>query len=226
MIYENVIEGKFIDRPNRFIAHVQINDSIHTVHVKNTGRCKELLLPGVRVILQDCMSDNRKTRYDLIAVWKENLGWVNIDSQAPNKVVMEWLNGDNDIWGHPDKIKPEFTFGDSRVDFYIENGDEKILVEVKGCTLEINGEGYFPDAPTVRGVKHLNELAAAISEGYDCYIAFVIAMEGIEKVYPNVVTHPEFGEALARAKKAGVKVLYLPCNVKYNELVINKAILG
>lgn len=226
MKYENTIEGKFIDRPNRFIAHVQIDDVIHTVHVKNTGRCKELLLPGVQVILQDCMNENRKTRYDLIAVWKENLGWVNIDSQAPNQVVKEWLERGNDIFVHPDVIKPEYKFGNSRVDFYLEKADKKILMEVKGCTLEIDGAGYFPDAPTERGVKHLNELAGAITEGYDCYITFVIAMEGVDVVYPNVNTHPEFGEALERAKAAGVKVLYLCCGVTPDELVINKVIVG
>lgn len=226
MKYENTIEGKFIDRPNRFIAHVQIDDVIHTVHVKNTGRCKELLLPGVQVILQDCMNENRKTRYDLISVWKENLGWVNIDSQAPNQVVKEWLERGNDIFVHPDVIKPEYNYGNSRVDFYLEKADKKILMEVKGCTLEIDGAGYFPDAPTERGVKHLNELAGAIAEGYDCYIAFVIAMEGVDVVYPNVNTHPEFGEALERAKAAGVKVLYLCCDVTPDELVINKVIVG
>ena len=226
MQYENTIEGKFINRPNRFIAHVQIDDVIHTVHVKNTGRCKELLLPGVQVILQDCMNENRKTRYDLIAVWKENLGWVNIDSQAPNQVVKEWLERGNDIFVHPDVIKPEYKYGNSRVDFYLEKADQKMLMEVKGCTLEIDGAGYFPDAPTERGVKHLNELAGAITEGYDCYIAFVIAMEGVDVVYPNVNTHPEFGEALERAKIAGVKVLYLCCSVAPDELVINKAMVG
>lgn len=225
MKYNNTIAGKFIDRPNRFIAHVLIEDTIQTVHVKNTGRCKELLLPGVQVILQDCMNEKRKTRYDLIAVWKDNLGWVNIDSMAPNKVVMEWLDGDNDIFGSSDMIKPEYKYGNSRVDFYLEKNDKKILIEVKGCTLEIDGKGYFPDAPTERGVKHLNELAGAVANGYECYIAFVIAMEGIECVYPNVITHPEFGEALSKARSAGVKVLYLCCSVEEDEMTIKKAII-
>lgn len=225
MKYENVVEGKHIDRPNRFIAHVEIDGEVHTVHVKNTGRCKELLLPGARVILQDCKSENRKTRYDLIAVWKENLGWVNIDSQAPNKVVKEWLEQGNDIFGKPNLIKPECTYGESRIDFYLEKDNRKILMEVKGCTLEVEGQGYFPDAPTERGVKHLNELAKAVSEGYECYIAFVIAMEGVESVYPNVSTHPEFGVALDKAKVAGVKVLFLCCSVEPDELIIEKAIV-
>lgn len=225
MKYENTIEGLHIDRPNRFIAHVQIGENVHTVHVKNTGRCKELLLPGARVILQDSLNETRKTRYDLVAVWKENLGWVNIDSQAPNKVVKEWLEKGDDRFGHLDLIKPEYTFGDSRVDFYLEKGPRKILMEVKGCTLEIDGEGYFPDAPTERGVKHLHELAGAVAKGYECYLAFVIAMDGVEVVHPNLVTHPEFGEALAQAEAAGVKVLYLCCGVKPDELVIERSIM-
>lgn len=226
MKYANIIEGTFIDRPNRFIAHVRVKDAIHTVHVKNTGRCKELLLPGTNVILEDSMNDSRKTRYDLIASWKENLGWVNIDSQAPNKVVKEWLESDNAIFDNLTLIKPEYKFGESRVDFYLEKGEKKILMEVKGCTLEIDGEGYFPDAPTERGVKHLNELSGAAKEGYECYIAFVIAMEGVNVVHPNINTHYEFGEALKNARDCGVKVLYLPCRVRPDELVIEKAILG
>lgn len=226
MKYANIIEGKHIDRPNRFIAHVEICGEIHTVHVKNTGRCRELLIPGARVILQDCGCEIRKTRYDLIAVWKENFGWINIDSQAPNKVVKEWLEGQNEFIDCPDLIKPEYTYGDSRVDFYLEKDNRRILMEVKGCTLEIDGEGYFPDAPTERGVKHLNELSGAISQGFECYLAFVIAMEGVEKVHPNVSTHPEFGEALKRAEAAGVKVLYLCCRVEPDELVIDKMIIG
>lgn len=227
MKYRNIIEGKFIDRPNRFIAHVQVGSEIHTVHVKNTGRCRELLLPGVRVILQDCCSEKRKTRYDLIGVWKDKLGWVNIDSQAPNAVVKEWLEAENGIFGRLDRIKPEYKFGESRIDFYLEKDERKILMEVKGCTLEIDGEGYFPDAPTERGVKHLNELAEAVAKGYECYIAFVIAMEGVETVHPNVKTHPEFGEALEKATAEGVKVLYLSCRVEPDELKIgNSTVLG
>ena len=149
MQYREVIEGKFVDRPNRFIAHVMVNGVTETVHVKNTGRCRELLLPGVDVRLE--VSDNpaRKTKYDLVAVYKKTLGWVNIDSQAPNKVVKEWLDTQD-----YDLVRPEYRYGASRVDFYMEKGDMKYLMEVKGCTLEIDGIGYFPDAPTERGVKH------------------------------------------------------------------------
>lgn len=234
MKISNTLEGTFIDRPNRFIAHVRVGQEVHTVHVKNTGRCRELLLPNSRVILQDSLQDNpkrtpgnsRKTRYDLIAVWKENLGWVNIDSQAPNQVVKEWLASDNDIFSGLTFVKPEYKYGDSRVDFYMEKNEKKILMEVKGCTLEIDGEGYFPDAPTERGVKHLNELAKAVEAGYECYIAYVIAMNGVKMVHPNVKMHPEFGEALEHAVAKGVHVLYLCCRVEPDELVITEAIKG
>lgn len=214
-----------MDRPNRFVAHVDIDGNIETVHVKNTGRCKELLLPESRVILYDSDNPARKTRYDLIAVWKNNLGWVNIDSQAPNAVVKEWLAGGADgIFGNLTLIHPECVYGQSRFDFYMESGNRKIFMEVKGCTLEIDGEGFFPDAPTERGVKHLRELIKAKKEGYDCYVAFVIAMEGVGVVHPNVQTHPEFGEALYEAKQAGVKVLFLGCAVTPETLVIRNAI--
>ena len=224
MRYKNTVKGKFIDRPNRFIAHVEVDGVCETVHVKNTGRCRELLIPGVQVVLADELAqqqqNKRKTRYDLIAVYKGNLGWVNIDSQAPNSVVLEWLEGGNEIFPEITYIKPEYKFGNSRVDFYLEQKDRKILMEVKGCTLEIDGEGYFPDAPTERGVKHLHELAGAVGEGYECYIAFVIAMNGINVVHPNADTHPEFGTALDEAVRAGVKILYLRCDVKPDELKI------
>ena len=168
------------------------------------------------MILEDCIekNPNRKTRYDLIAV-KKNMIWVNIDSQAPNKVVKEWLM----TQGY-DCIKPEYTFGNSRMDFYMEKGKQKYLMEVKGCTLEIDGVGYFPDAPTERGVKHLRELAAACGQGYKCLIAFVIQMEGISEVRLNTETHPEFGAALHEAKAAGVEVLFLKCHVGMDRLEI------
>lgn len=189
------------------------------VHVKNTGRGKELLLPDARLILEKSDNPNRKTQYDLIAVYKEGLGLVNIDSQAPNKVVKEWL----ETQGY-DSIRPEFTYGGSRFDFYMEKGEEKHLMEVKGCTLEIGGIGYFPDAPTERGVKHLRELAEASKKGYICHVAFVIQMEGVDRVLPNVETHPEFGTALAEAQAAGVRVLCLGCRVREEEMVIDRVL--
>lgn len=220
MKYSNTVSGRFIDRPNRFIAHVEIGDVMETVHVKNTGRCKELLLPEADVTL--AVSDNllRKTKYDLISVYKKNLGWVNIDSQAPNAVVMEWLMSAPKVFPNITTLKPEYVHGNSRVDFYLECGERRILIEVKGCTLEIDGIGYFPDAPTERGVKHLHELIKAMEDGYECFIAFVIAMPHVTKVLPNRMTHPEFGDALDAAVKAGVKILYLPCAVMPDELVI------
>ena len=226
MQYEKIIEAVFIDRPNRFIAHVEVDGKVETVHVKNTGRCKELLLPGCTVILEDFRGrqgfENRKTKFDLIAVYKETENGtllINMDSQAPNKVVAEWLAEQK-----YDYIKPEFCFGKSRVDFYMEKesaaGVQKFLMEVKGCTLEKDGTGYFPDAPTERGVKHLHELAAASEQGYSCYLAFVIQIPGVRIVLPNVETHPEFGVALEAAQKAGVEILYLQCDVRENSLKI------
>lgn len=215
MRYKETVKGKFISRPNRFIARVSINGTEETVHVKNTGRCKELLLPDSEVILEVSDNPTRKTKYDLIAVYKEGLGLVNIDSQAPNKVALEWLKTQNF-----DHIKPEYTIGSSRIDFYMEKGNEKFLLEVKGCTLEIDGIGYFPDAPTERGVKHLRELAARQKEGYNCAVAFVIQMEGITEVRPNLITHPQFGTALEEARSVGVKILFLPCCVTEKELFV------
>ena len=204
-----------IDRPNRFIAHVDIEGVVNTVHVKNTGRCKELLIPKTPVRLEVSDNPNRKTLYDLVAVYKKNFGWINMDSQAPNKVVKEWLETKD-----YDYIKPEYKYGDSRIDFYMRKGNQEYLMEVKGCTLEIDGIGYFPDAPTTRGIKHLRELIKAKRAGYECAIAFVIQMEGINEVRPNIDTHPEFGVALQEAKEAGVKILYLTCKVGRDTLEI------
>ena len=224
MRYERIRPGRFLDRPNRFIAHVEVDGTVQVCHVKNTGRCKELLLPNSDVILDKSDNPNRKTQYDLIAVYKTNLGWVNIDSQAPNQVVKEWLENSPAPFQGMELIRPEYTFGKSRVDFYLECPGRKILMEVKGCTLEIDGIGYFPDAPTERGVKHLRELKSAAENGYECYIAFVIAMPDVRQVLPNMITHPEFGRALAEATAAGVKVLYMICNVKPDSLSVTECI--
>ena len=215
MRYREIIEGRFIDRPNRFIAHVLINGVEETVHVKNTGRCRELLLPDAEVRMAVSDNPNRKTKYDLVAVYKEKPGWVNIDSQAPNKVVQEWLETQDYTL-----VKPEYVYGDSRIDFYMVKDQQEYLMEVKGCTLEIDGIGYFPDAPTERGVKHLKELTKARTLGYECIIAFVIQMEGVSEVRPYISMQPEFGEALEEAKAAGVKVLFLQCEVGRDTLQI------
>ncbi|MDO4623658.1 MAG: DNA/RNA nuclease SfsA [Eubacteriales bacterium] len=209
MQYKNIVKAKFVSRPNRFIAKVLLSDGTEeTVHVKNTGRCRELLLPGAEVYLEKAENPNRKTGYDLIGVHKPSLGVVNIDSMAPNAVCGEWLQTQGF-----DLIRPEYTFGRSRIDFYMEKNGEKYLCEVKGCTLEIDGIGYFPDAPTERGIKHLQELAAASEQGYRCMLTYVIPMEGVTEVRPNMETHPAYGEALERAKQKGVDVVFLPCRV-------------
>lgn len=218
MQYQNIRRGVFLDRPNRFVAHVEIGGLRETVHVKNTGRCRELLIPGREVILSHSDSPSRKTAYDLIAVEKPGLGLVNIDSQAPNHVMKEWLLGlDFDL------VRPEFSYGSSRIDFYMERRGRRYLTEVKGCTLEIGGVGYFPDAPTERGLKHLHELARAQQEGFLASVAFVIPMGGVTKVLPNMETHPAFGIALSEAEAAGVQVLYLPCRVGEDRLEIDGA---
>ena len=211
MRYENVLPATFIDRPNRFIARVKAGGQTKTVHVKNTGRCRELLLPGAEVWLSRSENPDRKTAYDLIAVRKANGLLVNIDSQAPNTVAREWL----ETQGF-DGIHPEFRYGQSRLDFMMERGKERFLMEVKGCTLERDGIGYFPDAPTERGAKHLRELASAV--GYKPLLMFVIQMDGITEVRGNQETDPSFCKALEDAQKAGVKVLFLQCHVEPDSL--------
>lgn len=218
MKYREIADGRFIDRPNRFIAHVEIDGVVETVHVKNTGRCRELLLPQTAVRMEVSDNPKRKTKYDLVSVYKKGIGWINIDSQAPNRVVKEWLKTQD-----YDVIKPEYTYGDSRIDFYMKKGSQEYLMEVKGCTLEIDGVGYFPDAPTVRGVKHLRELARARKSGYECAVAFVIQMEGITEVRPNVAMQQEFGEALEEARAAGVEILFFMCEVGRDTLRIIKS---
>ncbi len=217
MKYNNITKGVFIERPNRFMAKVNIGGREETVHVKNTGRCKELLVSGATVILEGSANPARKTKYDLIAVYKEDLGLVNIDSQAPNKAVYEWL-----MVKDFDLVRPEYTYGNSRFDFYMEKGGDKYLMEVKGCTLEIDGVGYFPDAPTERGVKHLRELVEASRRGYKCAVAFVIQMPAVSVVKANVDTHPQFGTALEEAKRAGVEIFMLQCNITENSLNIKE----
>ena len=219
MHYSNITHATFISRPNRFIAYVEINGRKETVHVKNTGRCKELLIPGCTVYLTASDNPARKTKYDMVAVVKSNGLLINIDSQAPNKVALEYLHTQN-----YDVIIPEYTFGASRIDFYMERHSagkkEKYLMEVKGCTLERSGIGYFPDAPTERGVRHLHELIKAKGEGYNAILAFVIQMDGIREVHANVETHPEFGTVLEAAERAGVEVQFIQCHVEPDRLEV------
>ena len=252
IVYENTVSGQFLRRLNRFTAEVRVDGRTELVHVKNTGRLGELLLPEAEVTLQRTDSPARKTGFDLISVYRPGLEWVNIDSLAPNALMKQYLEGE----GY-DLVKPEYTWGDSRFDFYMERGGERYLTEVKGCTLaaglemaEVKGctlaadlekagskdvapaadpaetVGLFPDAPTERGVKHLNELAAAAGEGIHCTIAFVIQMNGIHVVLPNDGTQPKFGQALARAAKAGVRIAYYGCRVEADSIRITGGQIG
>jgi len=221
MKYSNpIVSGKFIERPNRFIAKVSINGSIETVHVKNTGRCRELLVPNADVYLEDCDLDSRKTKYDLIAVHK-GAHLVNMDSQAPNKVAAEYLPT---LFPDYTLLKPEVKHNNSRFDFYLETPDEKWFIEVKGVTLEENGIARFPDAPTERGVKHVEELIDCLDEGYRAMVLFVIKMKGIKHFEPNNRTHPAFGDALRRAKAAGVVIRAVDCIVTCDSLTADSEI--
>jgi len=190
-------------------------------HVKNTGRCKELLLPGVKVVLQKSNNSERKTGYDLIAVWK-NRRLINIDSQTPNKVFLEYLQAGRYI-EEVTFVKSEVKYGNSRFDFYVEAGARKIFIEVKGVTLEEDGIVMFPDAPTERGVKHLNELSMCTKEGYEAHVVFVVQMSNVRYFTPNNKTHPAFGETLVAAQKAGVNISALDCVVTKNTLKIGNS---
>ena len=216
MIYKNIVEGKFISRPNRFIANIEVNGKIEICHVKNTGRCKELLQSGARVFLSESHNPQRKTRYDLIAVYKGNI-LFNIDSQAPNKVFGEWLQ-ESGYFKNITYVKPECFYKKSRFDFYFEYDGKKAFAEVKGVTLERNGVFLFPDAPTERGVRHLNELCEALDDGYEAYAVFILQAQGATSFMPNAETHPQFAEALSNAKQKGVKTLCLDCIVTADSL--------
>lgn len=219
MRYSHTVKGKFLSRPNRFIAHVEVNGAVEICHVKNTGRCRELLHPGACVILEKSDRAGRKTAYDLIAVYKgETL--INMDSQAPNEAFSEWVRS-TDYFGALTLIKPECRFGDSRFDFYLESAERRIFVEVKGVTLERDGVVSFPDAPTQRGVKHLLELIEAKRQGYDAYVFFVVQMSRCLRFEANRDTDPAFAEALERARKAGVRIRVVTCRVEEDRMEID-----
>lgn len=229
MKYFDVTEAKFIERPNRFIAMVEVGGRIEKAHVKNTGRCRELLIPGVQIYIEDFAErmGKRKMRYSLTGVRKGNQ-LVNIDSQAPNAVVKEALiSGGIRLpeLGYLTNIKGEYKYGSSRLDFYVEDEHgRKGLIEVKGVTLEVDGTAKFPDAPTERGIKHIEELIRAGEDGYHVYIIFVIQMKGVVAMMPNDDTHRAFGDALRKAAESGVHVLAYDCNVTENSLEIDESI--
>ncbi len=218
MEYANILPARFLSRPNRFIARVELAGREETVHVKNTGRCRELLVPGARVWLERSDNPQRKTAYDLVAVEK-GPRLINMDAQAPNKVFGEWAQRG----GIPGLtlLRPETVWGSSRFDFYWESASQQGFVEVKGVTLEVDGAAYFPDAPTLRGVKHLRELIAARQQGYRTAVCFVIQMKDIDFFSPNDVTHPAFGQALREAAAAGVEVWARDCIVTPGSLALD-----
>ncbi len=220
--YYHITEGRFLSRPNRFIAYVDIEGRQEKVHVKNTGRCKELLTDHAVVYLDKNDKEERATAYDLVAVKKEER-MINMDSNAPNKAVHEWLLK-KELFTDLEGVYPEKTYKNSRFDFYVETKEEKIFIEVKGVTLEKNNAAYFPDAPSQRAVKHVEELIEAVKEGYGAYIIFVIQMEGIDFFTPNVETHPAFAEALLKAKAAGVKILAYDCKVSPSSMVLQEEV--
>lgn len=222
MRYQSVIPGFFVARPNRFVAQVETADGMQTVHVKNTGRCRELLVPGARVYLAEGDNPARKTRFDLIAVEK-GIRLINMDAQAPNQVFGEWAEAGGFL---PDvtAVRREVRYGDSRLDFCLETSRGSHYVEVKGVTLEAEGRARFPDAPTERGVKHIQELQRAVENGISATLFFVVQMEGVESVAPNDDTHPAFGVALRQAARAGVQILAYDCAVTPDSIRIRKPV--
>lgn len=216
-----IVPGVFCARPNRFIAHIEIGGKMEVCHVKNTGRCRELLPQGATVYCADCLSPARKTRYDLIAVQKGNR-LINMDSQAPNAAVKEWLLHGG--LGNIQNLKPETTFGGSRFDFSFTLDGQQCFLEVKGVTLENDGICAFPDAPTQRGAKHLRELAALSKQGYGTYVLFVIQMADVKFLHPNDATDPAFGKALRDAAAAGVQLLAYDCTVSPDSMVIHQSV--
>lgn len=220
MKYQNICHGIFLERPNRFTAQVLLigsagesADDIETVHVKNTGSCRGLLEKGNRVVLTKSDNPNRKTKYDLVAVYQNNERLYNIDSQAPNKVAMEWLSSQDF-----DLVHPEHPYGKSRIDFYMKRGSERYLMEVKGVTLVRDGQAYFPDAHSQRAIKHVKELMKANEEGYHAVICFVIQTEGPTSVLPEEEISPKFAEVYQEAIASGVKAMVLACQVTEESL--------
>lgn len=221
MIYPNVKQGVFIARPNRFLAQIELDGQIELCHVKNTGRCKELFIPGAMVCVEDHGTNTkRKTRYSVISIRKEK-EWINIDSQIPNRLVEDWLQ-ENGLFENISYLKREVKYGNSRFDIYLEADGKKIFLEVKGVTLEEHGIARFPDAPTERGIKHMKELMACMEEGYEAYLVFVIQMKGIQYFEPNDRTHMEFGTTLREAAQCGVHIRAVDCKVQPDSITIDQ----
>ena len=218
MKYDKITTGIFLERPNRFVAHVLIGGEMHVCHVKNTGRCKELLTHGAKVVLSEGANPSRKTKYDLVAVWKGDM-LINMDSQAPNKVFGEWATK-TPFPENLTLLRPESTWGKSRFDFYYEAGSEKGYIEVKGVTLEHDGVCAFPDAPTTRGARHIRELIEVKRAGMSAHLVFVIQMPGMKYIEPNYATDPDFARAMEDAKREGVNIIALGCRVTENTLDI------
>lgn len=210
MYYPQMVAGRFLKRPNRFIAHVEIHGQVEICHVKNTGRCKELLQPGAQVWCQKASNPNRKTKYDLITVQKGQR-LINMDSQAPNVAAKEWLERGG--LGAIEQLRPETVHGDSRYDFSFVKDGKLCFLEVKGVTLENDGVCAFPDAPTERGVKHLKGLIRAVKDGFGGFVLFVVQMKDVTHLHPNDKTDPAFGKALREAAGAGVQVMAVDCHV-------------
>ncbi len=222
MRYNNIYSGIFLNRPNRFIANIIINGKEEVCHVKNTGRCGELLIQGAEVYVQKCENPDRKTLYDLIAVNKGGR-LINMDSQIPNYAVKEWLL-EKQPFGKITNLKPEKKQGNSRFDFYMETENEKAFIEVKGVTLENDGVVSFPDAPSLRAVKHLKELCMLKEQGYGCYVIFVVQMEGVKYFMPNEQRHAEFARELKTAYEKGINIIAMDCKVQPDFIKINQAV--
>lgn len=223
MKYNNIHKAKFIKRLNRFVCEVELEGEKVLCHVKNTGRCRGLLKEGATVYLQKSDNPDRKYKYSLITVRKgERL--INMDSQAPNKAVHEWLKAEK-LFKNITYLKPESTYGKSRFDFYFEYEGKKAYMEVKGVTLENDGIVSFPDAPTERGVKHINELCECVKQGYEAYIMFVVQMKDVLYFTPNAENDPAFAKAIRKAENKGVKVLCYDCEITENEMKLKDEVV-
>lgn len=224
MKYNNIYEGVFINRPNRFVANVLINGNMEMVHVKNTGRCKEILVQGTKVYLEKSNNPHRKTKYSIVSAYKGNK-LINIDSQVPNDVVFESINsGKIDMFKDIVSLKREVSYGNSRFDLFFERENKKGFIEIKGVTLEVDSLSLFPDAPTERGKKHVDEMVKAVQEGYEGYIFFLIQMDDINFFTPNINMDKNFSESLLTAKKSGVKILAYNSIVTKDEIVLDKQV--